>query len=563
MAELTNHPPIEPDVTVTSMMYEAAMAEENGTRPPEAAALEQHHPAAVGTAGNLAVEQTVGQTSPEPGPAKKLHYLTGELQHLTDVELASKHGTEEARQVTKKFVEAQDLAAVLGGDFKASDLVPLIRELDKLQDASRLTVAELLDHVKPELLGDLFAMGDPDLTSLLEKTVEIKRQHSLDVGILARVVEQAVSPTYGRMITWKRNGQIASEAYPDFMKKIIEHPRFAGLCADSELKRILAEDTGSGMQNRYRLRETEKEILQEVLGVPKDMADDYRLSLRTRTALKNENGSYMATDLRLGGVDGSEWAAILRRYGAIVSSLGLDTAVQLYRQAEIVNFDFYPFSQLALTKRVVVDRDPQTIKDLQKKDVTVSFADAFSDILNIGDSTPRGDTLIFELTRPTSLYRHFARLRGAGIKPCTAAINSHGHTTGLAFGQGTQEFYFTAGQSDEENNYSIERSSVRRLVHEYMQPSKKTGERAVLLLACLQAAGDQASPAHILTAQTRRNDRVVVKAAAESAGVTTVDGRLLFVKTDNTPLQTVEFRRSRWPGKKVRQTRPPKGTSLT
>ncbi|HSX16736.1 MAG TPA: hypothetical protein VLH86_01395 [Patescibacteria group bacterium] len=469
------------------------------------------------------------------------------------------------------FINDSSIREVLSeGGYDAGQLGRLVRELSYLEELTPVTLGNLLSFAKAETLQELYQAGDEHLIAMFERGIA-NNIPSAEAGSffqnLALAMEKALSPTHGRMITWLRDGHTAKEGLPRFAKDMALHAEFARACATSEVSRIEEESTGNELQNRLKLRRVEGEILKHIVGVSADMSRDFRLGMRARTVPLTDS---KVVSHKFGGIDTAGWVKLLGDYGHTVDGIGLYTAQWLYDNAGIVNFDRYTDSQMERNYEILSGHIPELLERLAAADVTVMMADALGDHNGALNNTPAqfedDNTIFFEIRRPSDFYRHFALLRKLGIQPSTLVLTTHGSIGLQGYGAGDEAFYLTSDERRYKNAHNVRRSSLGRLLREYMRPHSETGERIVILDACRQALGGKLSMAETVARQTEVEDRVVVKAADESINVRKTERGPVFIsagrKHNGKTAQTIEHRRVNKLFRKVSRTRPERGTPL-
>lgn len=186
-----------------------------------------------------------------------------------------------------------------------------------------------------------------------------------------------------------------------------------------------------------------------------------------------------------------------------VAIIGVNNLERLHKKFGFIHLDYYSESNLrhsinildAYEKRPEADLD--YIEDLRSKDVMVVFVDGYNDyneaFKNIDDLYRSYDdsTLFFEISKSGSdFYRVMVMLNKLGIKPSTVVLAAHGSPGSMNFGTTqitSNSQVWQAGLTSKK--VSIDQTNIKRLVSEYMQPSREIdgpyeGKMRLILDSC-------------------------------------------------------------------------------
>ena len=251
------------------------------------------------------------------------------------------------------------------------------------------------------------------------------------------------------------------------------------------------------------------------------------------------------------------------RIGENVRTIGAETIERLHSELGIVNIDRYSPEDLQ-TMVKLLDKDPATIENLQNGDVMTVFSDAYGDwngaFTHSLDNVRRdnGRSLLFEIAKPSDLYRHMIFLKQRGIKPSSLSINAHGSPGLTYFGSSSvgAGFYLAAGylghtEDEEMNNKNVDvslyQANLSRLFsEEFFQPSKGIDDAAdwigstqLIINSCSSDVSNEEwlhSTAEVIAAKTakpRGDDALSVIAASDVLYVKSTPEGLHFVNSDD------------------------------
>lgn len=250
------------------------------------------------------------------------------------------------------------------------------------------------------------------------------------------------------------------------------------------------------------------EVIIKQLGIPAEMF--HRFWSATHTKVEHPDRGY---------IDGVRLRQSLMRVNDLVKNLQMEIGMtgdpdpeesaidMLYEVNEafgIVNLDCYDSSDIYMLAQLL-NKDDNAIQELQHGDVTVVFKDVYGDhnggLDGAFDNYRRsnGRTIMFELTRPSDLYRRMIFLRNLGVHPSTVVVAAHGNPGRLSFGDGTSagSFQATSGErvplsGNIGTRVDIAQMSLGRLTSgEFMQDSKgmddgleSKGRKRIIIGAC-------------------------------------------------------------------------------
>jgi hypothetical protein len=415
----------------------------------------------------------------------------------------------------------------------------------------------------------LLSQEDPALLSILQRTTTPEEQsaHAMHVRAIAKIA----SPVYGPLRHWKRRGELAE--LPDFIKQFVEHPRYFNDCVDDEAARLRA--LGGSDTLKAEKRTVETTLLYQVLGLDPKLAWEISYAIRNNTLLKDEKFETIPLD-RGGGVDSDRWGAVLRGVKEAVDAIGLDGIRRVREQCGIVNFHRYTAAEI---KRMdaFAREDPAFLEQLRNNDITASVADKYFDDsgsfkengeLEKEAATTESINLCFEAAEPAELYGPFVRLAARhGIKISTLKPVAHGQPGSFAVGtpgNGVVLIGATDSAYAGRLNYiDIADTSFGRFMHEYMQPSRRSGERAIVFRSCSQARADEQggvmSTAEAFVRLSDPQDNVVAIACRDNSNIRRDQQGAYYGGTGQERLSATEFR---YDGSTVHATQTPYITPL-
>lgn len=201
---------------------------------------------------------------------------------------------------------------------------------------------------------------------------------------------------------------------------------------------------------------------------------------------------------------------------------GIDRLRPITKTTGIIGIESYSIAQLERMERLVTE--PEAVaEELRDHDVSVILVNRYNSDNSLmrkwaetfDDSTGAERTLFFEIANPTDIYRTFAELQKAGIKPATVAIAAHGSAGGFVLkddrnpkakkvrwlvtdgkkATAAENASFAESGRDQINTGMHEMQGLARLVEDYMQPSRSidddpgdSGHKKIILVTCQMAA---------------------------------------------------------------------------
>lgn len=474
-----------------------------------------------------------------PPPTPSITELRAHLDEYA-AGLADRHANNEnpenLRLDARILIENDRMATLRAGGYSADELEALFTAIHHVDTSiqGRPFGWKYIEAADPSALSELSKRPDTILDTMITHAVETGEWQNNDV-VYQDVVKAAELATAGRVGTigqWREKGAVAATSLS--IEKLASDPRLPETYATIASERIEKDKTLDAAGKMIELRKVEKALLGEVLGLSQAVADDIRLAIEGRTMRRDKDGQIMPLDAG-GGIDIPNWSQVMRQMSEARQRLGTEGLQSLYENCGIVNFDRYSMKQLE-RMQALLQRDPDLIGHLQKNDVRIVLTDAFGDhnsafsppVMNDLD-TDLGTALFFELRRPGDLYRHPVMLKNRlGVVPSSTILGLHGNFGFMAVTTpGTTYQLVSAAEKDEKgkrmysSELSISESRVAQLFGKYMRPSRKTGEREVILLSCLQASRqeDIVPTAEQLAYQSDPADKVAVYASSTKTNI--------------------------------------------
>ena len=418
--------------------------------------------------------------------------------------------------------------------FGIESVLEALNRLDATVGDEESWAVRVVDGVKSgdfrRSLRLLAAQRSPAIFSILERAVDAEPTSLSAEWPTMRLVEDVMFARAGYLSHWPDNNR--RRPLPDFMQRLMERPYFARACLDSEHLRL--EKTSDIRVGLRIARDAEYAILENVLGLDDDQSAEYRLALSPRTMKRTEFGEVIKLE-EGGALDRDAWHTAMKWYIDNFNFLGSQRVRLLRNDWGIVNLDRYAPGQLQRMARLS-EGDRELIEHLKNNDVTLMLTDRFGDpgeisADHIEAEETLDETLLFsEVGNVWGVYHPFVKLaRRYGIKVSTAIASAHGGAGYFGFGLfGKANAYGEAfdigitNDPDPESRYTsdlffdLRDTSLAHFLHEYMVPSRLTGERTIRLLSCGQAKRPdkiRLSTAEALTWLTNVGDNVVVVAA--------------------------------------------------
>jgi hypothetical protein len=280
---------------------------------------------------------------------------------------------------------------------------------------------------------------------------------------------------------------------------------------------------------KARMERWTADCLEDVVGLPRPLANELRFAVYDRTRELGPSGHSMPG----GCVDNGLLSAVIEDTAYNVDALGVDKIQQLREKAGIVNFDHYSVDQLERMSRLI-NGDKELIAHLQAGDVTTTFTvskgdhnGAFSAVSRVFEK-PSGRSLFFEINQPSDFYRHSILLKNLGIADSTRMLGAHGGNGAMWFGRGTDRFSVGMNQVDSSWTKSIKVGDIpgiRAIASDYMQesraiddPDSMKGRKRLIILSCSQAMDD-----YSFTPDGRREINSTARSFASNANQSNLD----------------------------------------
>ena len=410
----------------------------------------------------------------------------------------------------------------------------------------------------------LFDDEHPSLYAIFDRAVGEEPLSRTQEASLMFFIEGIAHPTFEYMSDWPTP---FSKELPPFLQRFVERPYFARVCLDSTYARIKESEAQSQYMSLGLAREAECSLLLDVLGIDEKRCEEYRLAIAPRTVIprkaegeeNTEADEAPAPSRPPGSLNSELWYATMRTYIEYYQALGAERVETLRSDWGIINLDRYGFAQLErmcrLSESIAPDGtvlDPEFLEQLRSTDVTIVVSNVLGDYNNSATADIRSQevlreddenqsVLFFEVREPWGVYAPFVRLaRRFGIKASTIAVSTHGNTGSFNFGE--MEHYsrtrFDIGVTDAEPDerydmdgfFDVRDTQAARFFSDYMVPSRVTGLRHVLLLACKQAlrlVTSRLSHVEALASLARPEDAVAVSGSALEPDVDRATDQLL------------------------------------
>lgn len=455
------------------------------------------------------------------------------------------------------------MGAMSMGDYEPQDLAGGVNALGSILRVTGQNEYKLLQLFPDSVVQEAYQEDPTDIDAMLEDAVNTATSWELEVKDTLQAAEyQEIIKTYqlaagidqGLMYTLREKGK-PSEDLPEYLKPLVASKDFA-FAAVKDVNSVEYTDTGTetSQEQMNRLRGTERELLEQVCGIPPSIAKQTRMAIEKRTLKRDKDGFPIPMTSPDAGIDAASWRKTMAAIAESTKDLSTKDLQDLYDATNIVNFDRYSSEQLQRVLKAF-QGDPETIKHLKGGDVAFTMVDAFGDYngaLSVGTLfDPDERTIFTEVNGPVAFYRPMVDFyKATGIKPSTLVIGAHGAPGSLDF---SHEGFNLGVWNDVGLNATIPQyaafgTSFAKFMRKYTQPDSKTGERQVIMAACSQALPDpytkQSLPEQLVEL-TDYDDKVVIKAANQVVGIYKYpDGRTHYVdgKDLSEPLETHEFR---------------------
>ncbi|HSW99356.1 MAG TPA: hypothetical protein VLF71_06015 [Candidatus Saccharimonadales bacterium] len=443
----------------------------------------------------------------------------------------------------RNSIVADELPRVLAAGGYTTDefekLLTTMLSIDKRIDTSNSRVFESLIHAKDsDAFKELVARQQPG--GIIDQTIGRAIDKNYIDGLnnapmyqrLAKAAEVAY-PQAGPITSWRKQGKVVPG--PANIESLAGNVNYERACIDLTLERGKAEPDPA--RRMLILRNAEKAILEDVLGMREQLSQDFRMAIDARTMKKDEEFVTLSMD-KGGGIDEKAWQDAIYDLAGKARYLGMPTLERLNDKLGLVNFDRYTLIQMERA-RLLFSEDPaeqkartELIERLQhgrmRLVLTEAFDhnDAFSTVVQSFDSE---EMIPAEFTGPAGIYRPFVVLKRLGIKPSQFALGIHG-LPGYMQGGNPWNYYEIAGRRPasakggfDRTVVSIEDSQVNRIYRDFMKLDPSTGERDIFLVSCYQGKGKfwkrHDSTAEHLAAQSHPRHKVAIYAGAGSINV--------------------------------------------
>lgn len=379
-----------------------------------------------------------------------------------------------------------------------------------------------------KIFTDATALGGWRAPEGPEATTENQQRADADYKGLVQSIIHVTGGEHGNGLVWRKSGE-PNRHKPQYIQELADREGFALLVAKGIQKRTERNGQLEGQKEQlHRLRQSERVFMENVLGIPPEIAKKTRSAIESRTMIfdKKDEAPLPMTHKKA-GIDFYEWQSVMKNMAAAVDELHSDDIATLHDETGIINFDMYTNTQL--TRMVdLFGKDPAAIQELKGEEVTALIIDARS-YNNAFTRLPKwleesGRTVVFEASDNLHLYKPLLRLEErTGIIPSRLGIGIHGFNGGMKVGEKNESFIVSA-QDDEnimEDDVIVEHSAFGRFLRRHLQPRRDSGEREVTLFSCSQAASvsglHRKNVPEVIVGLTDPGDRVVVRAPQHDA----------------------------------------------
>lgn len=396
-------------------------------------------------------------------------------------------------KVTKSLVE---------GDFEDWQMDGLVGELKHTADISRDVNREagiyaaqeygdtlgVLQAAPIELVRDIYA-AESDSGEALREMIGTNLQTIFDrqTGI------DLLTAIHGKTDVLALKSEPGPHQDDPLLQRLFQsgNANFAVMAAASIKRRhesLKAQDEQAA--DTY-LRDKQAEYLRVALGFSDTMADEISFAALPRL---HEND-------RTGKLDGRKTDDFFRKMNIRLYEVGKPTLERLHQELGVTNFDYYEPEHLKDIDGLL-QNDPAVIERFQSGDTTVILSDVRGDHNGALATTgwqfndPGQRSLMFEVTRPSDLYRRMSFLKQRGIKPSTLVLAAHGSPGRMWFGaKGEGVFNLSNNEADDKvdpaQSFNLaESKGIARLVEDYMQDGRgdvsedTAGRRRLILKSC-------------------------------------------------------------------------------
>jgi hypothetical protein len=455
------------------------------------------------------------------------------------------------------------MGAMSTGDYELEDLPVGVKTLGSILRVTGQNEYKLLGLFPDTVVQETYQDDPSDINAMLEDAAktsnwQLETKNTLQTTEYQEILEAyqlATAVGHGLMYTLRKEGA-PSEDLPEYLKPLVADKDFAFVAVKDvngvEYGKDGEEETSQ--EQMSRLRFIEREILQDVCGIPAEVAKQTRIAIEKRTLKRDKDGFPITMMSPDAGMDTASWHKTMAAIAESTKDLSTKDLQELHDATNIVNFDRYSSEQLQRTLKAF-QGDPESIKHLQNGDVAFTMTDAFGDYngaLEVGNLfDPDSRTISTEINSPVALYRPMIEFyKATGVKPSTLVVGAHGSPGLLDFSHEGFNLgvWNNGGLNGAPPQYAAFGTSFAKFMRKYTQPHSKTGERHVIMAACSQALPDPSTKQSLpeqLIELTDYDDRVVIKAADQVVGIYKYpNGNTHYVDVKNlsAPLETHEFR---------------------
>lgn len=442
----------------------------------------------------------------------------------------------------------------------------LARYMNLLTRTESLTSGEVkawrgIEELPEERIQNLVEGDDPawqELMTMSTNTALNGKQEEYEHFL--QFSERALAYKYGSVDQWCQKGEAI---IPDYAKPLVEVEKFRDYLFEQALAKAEQEPTTE--THDRELRKFEREFLEDYIGLPETLAEEFRLAISARSMRKNERNRTIPYE-KGGGIQLGYWREHLEKVAENAAEIGLENVTRLRKELGIVNLDRYEKQDLLNTIKLL-DQDPEYLKQLRSGDLTIMAMSALGDHNGSSDTryermrrVTRGRFVCVEINQPGDIYRHVISLSEKyGVKAANLIYSTHGSPKGMIFEGAEGRFGY--------KKTTIATSNFGRFVGKYMVPGRETGKRAILLNSCEQAVDaqpkskirrgirrlfrrpsvEEMSPAEVLARTTRPEDNVAIS-AVDVKSRTSIDRKSRIVVEDENgkPAGIHEFSRTRY-----------------
>lgn len=545
---------------------------------------EQIHTA--NTAPNITPELGGLALGAETEPQTRLGALNAELDEFTaklDLTGLSQTKLRTLRYEARTIVIRNHLDEILQeGKHSAAELHSLFTTLHNIDTTlgGPATAWEHIEHAAgSEAMAELSTQKGTVLDDVIRNGMRTTywRTNSLTYKKIVRAADVATTGRFKGMQFWRKDGEAVETN--DYVKDLASDPAFPDAVVSISAKRIDEDPNATPLQKMVAYRQVERYFFKEALGLSPQLSRMIRFAIDSRTRAEDKDGKIIPLSSPDGGVDMEKWKTTMQAMTNAANRIGAGNLERMHERAGLVNFDRYTIDQLhrmhlftldAPRDQAEHDERAALFAKLRNKDVRLVLSDAYGDhngaLDNLGATleTDNETALFFEVRKPEDVYRHLALVRHMGVLPASIVFAAHGGIGLIKVGEGKGAFT-VVGESDPQKKpkkndrpeYALKDLRIDRIFRDFMQVSRATGEREIILLSCLQAnTGAPNAPvtptAVRLAEASHPDDNVVVYAADTPTNLAkTTTGDMTFLQPDpadpdshiaSTPLDAIAYR---------------------